>query len=70
MIQPLAWFRRSIRVPMLLTLCLVSGGSGCDDGTVRGAGSIDLPEDSLKKFPTAGPSRRAPKPKPAAVRPN
>ncbi|WP_435018973.1 hypothetical protein TA3x_000965 [Tundrisphaera sp. TA3] len=67
--QKQAWFRRSMRVPVMLTLSLLVGGSGCGDGTVRGAGSIDLPESSLKKFPTSKPAPRGARTSPSVVRP-
>lgn len=49
-------YRQVRRIGLALGLSLLCGGAGCDDGTVRGAGSIDIPESALKASRTFKPS--------------
>ena len=46
--------RSRSRCVWLLTCAFLAGAAGCQrDDTVRGAGSIDIPKESLKYHPTA-----------------
>jgi hypothetical protein len=59
---------KRVRLQMLVLLCVsIIFGFGCDDGTVRGAGSIDVPKDKLKTYPR-GKVSPARKDNPSAVR--
>lgn len=40
------------RMGLMVCISLLCGGSACDNGLVRGAGSIDVPRESLKTYPT------------------